>query len=619
MNALPASIDVAVIGAGPVGLTASLLLSRFGVSHLVVEQRRAPTDHPRAHFISCRSMEIFRELGGVDRAIREAAAPLDEWRRYVYCTDLVRLPGSLADRPAPDALLGVTDHFPQGPDPAASPIWECNLPQHVLVRLLREAAVGNRHCRLLEGWRAEVDEACGYIRVTPPDGEADQRLEIKCSYIVCADGARSANRELLGIRRRKKTPVLQHLINVHFFSPELADLLRRRIMAMLYFVYTPHAIGVFVNHSLERGEFVLQLPFFPDHQDADGFTGAVCADIITRLVGRPVGADIRDIRPWRLSAWVAERFQSDSGRCFLAGDAAHQVLPAGGFGMNCGIADVHNLAWKLARALKNTDRNRAANVRDLLETYDAERRPVAERYLELSKQNFDRSLAVPGAIGLDWQAARWLDRFVRILPTPHFVRRRVFDLGLRVGLAQVKLMNSDNWVSAIRRKDLHKIFSDPARILQMRFPRQDLGVVYPNGWLEGLVETDFYRSEGVEYTPAWILGARLPHFCIHAPRGDDSLRISSLDLPAIGAGKVDGPVYVLLVFDSDADAVRKDAARLSRRYSPLVRFAIGRSHAPSRNVDYVFADDPPTVQPLPRAVLVRPDGHVAWMATGDST
>jgi 2-polyprenyl-6-methoxyphenol hydroxylase-like FAD-dependent oxidoreductase len=78
------AVEVIIIGAGPVGLTASLLLSRYGVKHLVIEQRLEPTAHPQAHFISCRSMEVFRGLNGLERKIRRRGAPLDEWRRYVY-------------------------------------------------------------------------------------------------------------------------------------------------------------------------------------------------------------------------------------------------------------------------------------------------------------------------------------------------------------------------------------------------------------------------------------------------------------------------------------------------------------------------------------------------------
>jgi hypothetical protein len=70
-----------------------LLLSHYGIHHLLVEQRMGPKDHPQAHFICCRSMEIFRELGEVGRKIQHLSAPLDEWKRYIYCTNIAGLPG----------------------------------------------------------------------------------------------------------------------------------------------------------------------------------------------------------------------------------------------------------------------------------------------------------------------------------------------------------------------------------------------------------------------------------------------------------------------------------------------------------------------------------------------
>ncbi|MGW8187757.1 MAG: FAD-dependent monooxygenase, partial [Desulfobacterales bacterium] len=334
------AVDVAIVGAGPVGLTASLLLSRFHVHHLVVEQRLGPSEHPQAHFVSCRSMEIFRELNGLENDIRHLSAPLDEWRRYVYCTSMTDLPGtSDGGVSRSNSLLGAVDHFADGPDHRISPTWECNLPQYDLERLLYKAAVRSPLCRLIEGRRAAVTESDLGVELTLTDVRTGQHEVITSRYAVCADGARSETRRQLGISRDKKTDVLQHLVNVHFVSPELADIIRRTIPGMLYFVYTQRAIGVIVNHSLERGDFVLQLPFFPPHQDVADYTTEKCISIIHHLVGRSIAVDIRSISPWRLSAWNAERYRSSGGRCFLVGDAAHQMLPAGGFGLNSGIAD----------------------------------------------------------------------------------------------------------------------------------------------------------------------------------------------------------------------------------------------------------------------------------------
>ncbi|MFN2255973.1 MAG: FAD-dependent monooxygenase, partial [Candidatus Promineifilaceae bacterium] len=478
-------VDVTIVGAGPVGLTASLLLSRFHVHHLVIEQRLEPSDHPQAHFISCRSMEIFRELNGLEKEIRRLSAPLDEWRRYVYCTTMTALPGEAeSGDPRSSSLLGTVDHFANGPDHRISPTWECNLPQHDLEHLLRKAALQSPFCRLIEGRRASLAESDHGVTLTLTNVRTGQEEVIASRFVVCADGAHSETRGQLGISREKKTDVLQHLINVHFISPELSGIIRRTIPGMLYFVYTPRAIGVIVNHSLERGEFVLQLPYFPPHQDAADYSAAKCMAIIQHLVGRSIAVDIKSISSWRLSAWNAKRYRSSGGRCFLVGDAAHQMLPAGGFGLNSGIADAHNLIWKLALALRFEKEKRTEMIAQLLDSYEEERRFIAERCIATSINNYQITTAVPAAIGLEPQALKLLDLAVRWTPLPGFFRRKIFDTALRIGLAQVKLLGKDNIVGNIRRKDLQELFTDPRKTLAMRFPQLDLGSAYPRGFLE---------------------------------------------------------------------------------------------------------------------------------------
>ena len=156
---LPESNNVIVVGAGPVGLVASLLLSKFHVPHVLVEQLAEPDDHPQAHFINCRSMEILRELDALDQIIRAQSAPLDEWRRFAYCTGLSDLPDrDLINPDLTGSLLGVVDHFADRPVEEYSPAQEVHFPQHDFVKLLRRKVLASKFCRLIEGRHADVRE-----------------------------------------------------------------------------------------------------------------------------------------------------------------------------------------------------------------------------------------------------------------------------------------------------------------------------------------------------------------------------------------------------------------------------------------------------------------------------
>ncbi len=611
-NHLPEEIDVVIIGGGPVGLTASLLLDRFRIAHVIVEAQDQSSDHPQAHFINIRSMEIFRELG-LEATVREAAMPLDEWCRHVYATALAGArPDPSFRGAAPDPLLGVIDHFPSGPDHRISPSWECNLSQPRLQGLLRDAVARSRRARLLTGWQAELHERRQGVAIVlrPTTGGREHRL--RCRYVVCADGARSGSRDRLGIARVQRTSTLQHLLNIHFISPILAARLRRRLAAMLYFAYSPHGIGVFVNHSLERGEFVLQRPYFPPFEDPQDFDHRTCARMIDQIVGLPTRADIRSIRSWRLEAWVAERFQSREGRCFLVGDAAHQILPAGGFGMNTGIAEAHNLAWKLARALETETDNAGGAGPALLATYDAERRPVADEAIALSRVNYDRTLRAAAAIGLDWRAARWMQKALARLPLSMALRRRLFQAGIQLGLSQIRLLNGNNPIGRFRRRRFSDLMKTPEQMLPMRFTRQDLGAVYRGGWLEEEPGTDGGPWSAPAFRVGFETGARLPHFWLQPSGGGTRSEISSLDLSTRAARGHAGPAYTLLLFGREAVAPRNLTALIDPRFTPLEIVRIAESGTQDADADFVRAGNDGLAPPP--AVLLRPDGHLAWVA-----
>jgi hypothetical protein len=133
-----------------VGLVASLFFSKYHVPHLLVEQLVEPDNHPQAHFINCRSMEILRELNGLDQIIHAESASPDEWCRFVYCTGLSNLPAlDQISLNTTGALLGVVDHFADIPVDEHSPTQVAHFPQHDFVRLLCREVLKSKYCRFL--------------------------------------------------------------------------------------------------------------------------------------------------------------------------------------------------------------------------------------------------------------------------------------------------------------------------------------------------------------------------------------------------------------------------------------------------------------------------------------
>ena len=153
----PSAKNVLIIGAGPAGLDSSLLLSKFKIPHLLVEEGEHPLEHPQPHFINRRSMKIFSEPDRLDGEMRSRTTSLDEWRRFVYCANIVELPVRGQQQQGDSrSLLVEVEHFPHGPGRQHSPTWICHFPQHSLLRLLRDRALKQDFCTLLEGHRASV-------------------------------------------------------------------------------------------------------------------------------------------------------------------------------------------------------------------------------------------------------------------------------------------------------------------------------------------------------------------------------------------------------------------------------------------------------------------------------
>ncbi len=370
-------VDVLIVGAGPVGLTAALLLERLGCSTLIVERRDGPQRAPAAHAVNARTFEIWRQLGlDVDRIRSHAQDPVDAGAVHWVTKLGGEVIGSLPYECQGDEQLAVT------PTPLR------NLSQHrlepLLVDALHEAGIDLRyeHC-----WESATTDDAGVVStVTGPDGT----FRVSSRWLLACDGASSPVRRMLGIEPEGPSRI-QSFVMAHF-AADLRDLVADH-PGVLFWICDPRAGGALVAHDIDR-EWVYMHAYDPDVEDAASYTPERCEQLVRAALTDPdAQLEILTIATWTMTAQVASSFRD--GRCFLVGDAAHRFPPTGGLGLNSGVQDAHNLAWKLAAV----EHGRAGP--DLLESYERERRPVAQRNAEVSLANAFKLIEVPIALGAD--------------------------------------------------------------------------------------------------------------------------------------------------------------------------------------------------------------------------
>lgn len=369
--AAPIDVDVLVVGAGPVGLTAAHLCRRVGLRAAVVERREGPQRAPAAHVVNARTFEIWRQAGLDVEALRAHALDPEE-SSAVHWVD--RLGGE---------VLGSLPYERQGDDQlAVTPHPLRNLSQHRLEPLLVTDDLDVRYGHELLD--VEQDDEGVVARVQGPDGQVGR---FRADHLLAADGAASTVRRHLGIELEGPR-TLQSFRMVHL-AADLTDLVGPA-RGVLFFVLDPAAGGTFVSHGLSR-EWVYMVPWDPEAEPDGDLAPEVARALVERALARDVDFEVLASSTWHMTAQVAERFRS--GRSFLVGDAAHRFPPTGGLGLNSGVADVHDLVWKLAAV-------RAGWAGpELLDTYEHERRPVAQRNCDDSLANAVRMIEVPIALG----------------------------------------------------------------------------------------------------------------------------------------------------------------------------------------------------------------------------
>lgn len=563
--------EVVIVGGGPVGLTASLCLSRLGVRHMLLERRSPASGYPRAIGLNQRTMELFGVLG-ISDVVAAAAAPLHCQERTAWYTSF--------DGPTPlhGRLLASRDAWGGGiyraEYAAASPHTWRILAQLRLEPLLREKAGRTPWADL----RFE-SEVTGLSQdnngVTVRGQAADGPFAVKARYLIGADGGRTVA-SALGITETGPTNLVD-MVSVHFS----ADLTRHRHPEVLMSWFVNPDLGGSVNTGFlypvgpwdaagHSAEYVFVFAQGSETQQFD--ERAAIARLKATLGIEDLDPVVHSVSHWYIQAVVADRFRS--GRCFLAGDAAHRVPPWGALGMNTGLQDIQNLCWKLAFAL------REPQLDGLLDSYEDERRPIAQSVAANALASFTDAVGlIDTALGLD-----------PALPASE-------------GWAKIDALLNGGFDA----NGLRQALDDALKALDSEFHPHgaDCGFFYTEGAFQPAdANLPVVEADPLIYTPRTLPGHHLPHFWLPDAEADAS-KLSTVDLP----GLTD---FVLLVDGCGTvwtDAVERAGHPLARR---LTVTAI-RGEATSADHEKTWGELREVG--ATGAILVRPDGIVAWRWT----
>lgn len=507
-------IPVVIVGGGPIGLSMAILLQRFGVEFVLVERNLTITDHPKARGTYTRTMEIFRQWG-IHQLMARHALP-DGSDFFTFCESMT---GHEWGRTNPEPNVG------------HSPCWKLIQSQDTVEQELLDHTRRSKVGRVQFGHEfLQYEESAAGISVATCELATGLTTTWHAQYLLACDGAASAVRHQAGIEMRG--PATLAVMANEYWQADLSHVRDAHLCAgwRVWNKDSPYPVSTVLNTN-GRDKW---LTLMPVGREVDERAGERTDDEVVRIArvmaGMPnLDAKVINRSVWRLSRQVAARFRQ--GRVLLVGDAAHRFPPNGGYGMNSGIQDAHNLAWKLAYVLSG----RAGA--GLLDTYDRERRPVAEANADFSLHNASRFMQMDEAL-----KSGNVDRI------------------------NFWIRDSDNHVHSIG-QSLGMVYED--------------GAVIPDGTGKHIWRPRWYE-------PSDKPGGRFPHLWLDLARSRTTLDWFDQHFVLVAGPKADGWVDAAHKL-SGLNGVTLQVQRLDD----------------SHEKDGLLLG-------LRGAVLVRPDGHVAW-------
>ncbi len=358
--------QVIIIGGGPVGLSASICLAELGISSVLVEKHSLTTDHPKARGVNGRTMELFRSWG-IENQVKQYQLPRED-NVFTWVEDLQGKDSS--------SVSATEDYSPYSPTENAI-ISQDNVEQELFKKAQNMPLIDLRfNTEMVHAFQNEKQ-----VVVEVRDKSHGETETLTAQYLIAADGAHSSLRHLFGIEM-EGADELGSFCNI-YCEMNLDKYVHHRPSASFMFT-RPDIRGTFMLAKDGQRKWLVGVRLDGNpNLTKEMFTDDFCVNFVKKIVNDPE-VEVRLINKefWTMAALIANRYRV--GNVFFAGDAAHQLPPTGGFGMNTGIQDAHNLAWKLAMVINNQAEE------SLLETYFTERVQIARTNISWSITNFKR-------------------------------------------------------------------------------------------------------------------------------------------------------------------------------------------------------------------------------------
>lgn len=550
--------SVLVVGAGPAGLTTAAFLAKSGIDVIAITRYPGVANSPRAHITNQRTMEVMRDLGIEDRVLAQAV-PSEFMRNNVWATsfkgvELARLEawGTGVERK--------TDYE------KASPSGMCNIPQHILEPIILGAAREQGATVLFNTELIAIEQSAELVTATVEDVLTGEKYQIQAPYAVGADGGNSLVARSLDFEFDGEMG-LGAALNC-WLEVDLTPYVEHR-PGVLYWMTEPgnsywFGSGTFVCVR-PWNEWIMLYMYDPEKGEPDLCDDAIIAHA-RRVVGDPeIEIKIKSVNKWQINHICARNMRK--GRVFLAGDAAHRHPPANGLGTNTSIQDGFNLAWKLALVLKG----QATDT--LLDSYSAERQPVARQVVDRAMKSVQNMISINQALG--------------------------FEVGQSVeeGWENVDELMGNTALSEERRKKLQQAVE--LQNYQFNCHGVELGQTYNSAAvIGGGQERVFDLDAELYYQASTIPGVSLPH----ARLLKGTQEMSSLDL--VGQGEF------TLIVGGQSEFWQEAAAQAQTELGVALHVvAIG----PSCEVLDVYGEWLAQREVTEAGcLLVRPDRHIAW-------